>query len=346
MGRPAEGSARLTVAAESRTIRAMKALVTGATGFLGGHLIGLLLRNPDTEVYALVRNPEKATRLEGADRIRFLMGDLRTVPPLPAGLSVVFHLAGLTKASKSSLYYTVNQGGTASLFKALARLDDTPRVVHVSSVAAGGPSSPGRPVRESDLPHPVSPYGTSKLRAEEEALTYKNRFPLAILRVAAVYGPGDEDFLEFFRWVARGVLPRFGRGRKSLSLCYVEDAVRAVLLAGEKRVASGEIFNIADSKPHTWDDLGETAARILGRKLVRVRIPNPAVFLACAVSEGMARVRGRATAVNLSKYRDMRPDGWVADVRKAREILGFETRFSLEEGLTKTLDWYGRRGLL
>jgi dihydroflavonol-4-reductase len=324
----------------------MKVLVTGATGFLGGHLVGLLLRNPETEVHALVRNPEKARRLEGAESIRFLRGDLHAVPPLPSGLSVVYHLAGLTKTYKSSLYYTVNQGGTASLFRALSRLSDIPRVVHVSSVAAGGPSSPGRPGREDDPPHPVSPYGLSKLRAEEEASTYRDRFPLTILRMAAVYGPGDEDFLEFFRWIARGILPRFGRGRKSLSLCYVEDAVRAILLAGGSGVPRGEIFNIADARPFTWDDVGEAAARILGRKLIRVRVPNPAAFLACAVSGGIARVRGRATALNLSKYRDMRPESWVADVRKAREILGFEARFSLEEGLTETLGWYRRRGLL
>jgi dihydroflavonol-4-reductase len=324
----------------------MKVLVTGATGFLGSHLVGRLVRDPRTDVHALVRNPEKARRLEGAERIRFLQGDLHAIPPLPSGLSVVFHLAGLTKTSKSSLYYTVNQGGTASLFRALSRLNDVPRVVHVSSVAAGGPSSPGRPFREDDPPNPVSPYGWSKLKAEGEALTYKDRFPLAILRLGAVYGPGDEDFLEFFRWIARGVLPRFGRGRKSLSLCYVEDAVRALLLAGDSSVSSGEVFNIADARPYTWDELGEAAARILGRRLVPVRVPNPAAFLACAVSEGIARVRGRATALNLSKYRDMRPEGWVAEVGKAREILGFETRFSLEEGLTKTLGWYRRRGLL
>jgi dihydroflavonol-4-reductase len=324
----------------------MKVLVTGGTGFLGGHLVARLLRNPEAEVHALVRNPAKARRLEGAGRVRFLRGDLHAVPPLPSGLSVVFHLAGLTKTYESSLYYTVNQGGTASLFRALACLSDVPMVVHISSVAAGGPSSPGRPVREDDPPHPVSPYGLSKLRAEEEALKYKDRFPLVILRVAAVYGPRDEDFLEFFRWISRGLLPRFGAGRRSLSLCYVEDAVEAILLAAGSSAPSGEIFNIADARPYTWDEVGETAARILGRKLHRVRIPNAAAFLACAISGAIGRVRGRATALNLSKYRDMRPDGWVADVRKAREILGFETRTSLEDGLKETLGWYRRNGLL
>jgi nucleoside-diphosphate-sugar epimerase len=324
----------------------MKVLVTGGTGFVGSHLIDRLLEDPDTEVHALVRNPAKARWLEGRERVRFLEGDLSRVPELPSGLSVVFHLAGLTKTHKSSEYYTVNQAGTASLFRALAGRTEAPRVVIFSSLAAGGPSSPGRPSREDDPPRPVSPYGISKLRGEREALAFRDHFPLVILRSGAVYGPRDEDFLEFFRYVRSGFLPLYGSGKKSLSLLHVRDAVRAILLAAGTGAPSGEIVNIAGSEPSTWDEVGETAARILGRKVVRVRIPGWAAFLVCATAGGVGRLRGRATALNLGKYEDMKPDGWVADVRKAREALGFESRISLEEGLRETLDWYVRQGLL
>ncbi len=324
----------------------MKVFVTGGTGFVGSHLIDRLLEDPDTEVHALVRNPAKTRWLERRGRVRLLEGDLSSVPELPSGLSVVFHLAGLTKTHKSSEYYTVNQAGTASLYRALAGRTEAPRVVHVSSLAAGGPSSPGRPSREDDPPRPVSPYGISKLGGEEEALAFKDRLPLVILRAGAVYGPRDEDFLEFFRCVRGGFLPLYGRRKKSLSLLHVRDAVRAILLAAGARAPSGEIFNIAGSEPLTWDELGETAARLLGRKVVRVRIPGWAAYLACAASDGVGRLRRKATALNLGKYEDMKPDSWVADVRKAREALGFESRVSLEEGLRETLDWYVRNGLL
>jgi dihydroflavonol-4-reductase len=336
----------LTAEGKSHTIQVMKVLVTGGTGFLGSHLVDRLLEDPGMEVHALVRNPAKTRWLEGLERVRFLEGDLQSVPKLPSGLSVVFHLAGLTKTCKTSEYYTVNQAGTASLFHALAGLAEPPRVVHVSSLAAGGPSFLGRPAREADPPRPVSPYGISKLGGESEALVYKDRLPLVILRVGAVYGPRDEDFLEFFRWIRRGFLPLYGRGPKFLSLCHVREAVQAILLAGGTRVPSGEIINIANAGPSTWEELGETAARILGRKVVRVRIPGWAAFVVCAASEGAGRLRGKATALNLGKYEDMKPRSWVADVRKAREVLGFESRISLEDGLRETLEWYARNGLL
>ncbi len=204
----------MTPAAESHTIRVMRVLVTGGTGFLGSHLVERLLEEPDAEVYALVRNPSKLRWLNGVERVRLLTGDLHHLPALPAGLGCVFHLAGLTKTLKSNAYYTVNQEGTANLLRALEGQSCPPRFVHLGSIAAGGPSAPRRPVREEDPPRPVSPYGESKLMAEAEILKYKDRFPVVTLRAAAVYGPRDEDFLEYFRWMKRGILPLVGHGQR------------------------------------------------------------------------------------------------------------------------------------
>jgi nucleoside-diphosphate-sugar epimerase len=336
----------LTPAAESHTIRIMRVLVTGGTGFLGSHLVERLLEEPGTEVYALVRNPSKLRWLEGIDRVRLLPGDLLDLPALPAGLSCVFHLAGLTKTLKSKLYYTVNREGTANLLQAIERQSCAPRFVHLGSIAAGGPSAPRRPVSEGDPPRPVSPYGESKLLAEMEVFKYKDRFPVVTLRAAAVYGPRDDDFLEYFRWMKRGILPLVGQGKKSLSLLYVRDAVRAVLLAARPGVPSGEVFNIADSRIYSWEDIGRTVAGLLGKKLIRVRFPLWSAYLASAASEGIGRLGGGMSALNVSMYKQMKPSSWVVDVRKARQGLGFESRFSLEEGMGETIAWYLWKGLL
>ena len=324
----------------------MKVLVTGGTGFVGSHLIDRLLEDPDVEIYALVRNPAKAPWPRDIRRLHLLTGDLLNIPSLPAGLSAVVHLAGQTKAFKSSRYYTVNQAGTASLIRALAARAETPKFIQVSSQAAAGPSTKGRPVREGDTPRPLSPYGLSKLAAEEEVLKFAVRFPVVILRPGAIYGPRDEDFLEFFRWVNKGVLPLFGPAGQCLSLCYVGDVVRAVLVAVKSEVPSGEIFNIASAQPTSWRELGRAAAAVLGRRVRLVRIPGWSVFMAAVAAEGLGRMRQRPTAVNLSKYKDMKAEEWVMDVRKARDMLGFEALTALEDGLKETLGWYLLHGKL
>lgn len=134
----------------------MRVLVTGGTGFLGSHLIERLLEEAGVEVYALVRDPSRLRWLEGNERIRLVTGDLQAVPALPAGLACVYHLAGLTKTLRSSEYYTVNRDGTANLLKALEGQPGKPRFVHLSSLAAVGPSEPRKGVSETDPPRPIS----------------------------------------------------------------------------------------------------------------------------------------------------------------------------------------------
>jgi dihydroflavonol-4-reductase len=324
----------------------MRVLVTGGTGFLGSHLVESLLEDPGCDVFALVRDPSKPRWLTGIEGVRFLAGDLGSLPGLPAGLDCVFHLAGLTKTLRPSEYYTVNRDGTANLLRALEPQSGRLRFVHLSSLAAVGPSSPGRSVREDDPPRPVSPYGESKLEAESEVLKYEDRFSVVLLRAAAIYGPRDEDFLEFFRWIKRGIKPVLGR-RKVLSLLYVRDAVRACRLAADPGLPSGEIFNIADPQPCGWEDIGGVAASLLGKNPVPIRLPMWSAYLASVASEGVGRLLGCGKSlINVSKIQQMKPDGWVADVRKARRELRFETVFSLEQGLGETIAWYLWKGLL
>jgi dihydroflavonol-4-reductase len=324
----------------------MKVLVTGGTGFIGRHLLDHLRSREDVETFALVRDPRRLEGRRESPGFRVLRGDLFSIPPLPPRLDVVFHLAGLTKCADANDYYTVNAEGTASLVRGLLGQGLRPRLVYLSSLAAGGPSAPGRAVREDDPPRPVSPYGESKLRAEEEVLMCRRELHVSVLRVAAVYGPGDEDFLAYFRYVRKGILPLLGRRPRYLSLCYVGDAIRAMGLCARPETAAEGIFNVADPTPYSWEDLGRAAAEVLGKKLVPLRVPMRAFGSAAAISEAVSRVTGKPTPLNRSKYRDARQFGWVADVRKARDVLGFETRTPLSQGIKETIGWYVRNGKL
>ncbi len=324
----------------------MIALVTGGTGFIGSHLVERLLADGH-EVHALVRDPARPRWLRGRNDVRLVPGDLGAVPRLPPGLGCVFHLAGLTKAARSGPYYSVNRDGTQNLVRSVLGQGLRPAFIHMSSLAAGGPSHPdGTPRREEEPPAPVSPYGDSKRAAEDAVLAARGETRVAVLRIAAVYGPRDEDFLEYFRTIKKGLLPRFGRRPRPLSVIFVRDLVEAMVRAAERDLPSGEILNVAAEAPSTWEEIGDCAARVMGRKALRLRIPMAAVWLAAAGNEALSRLRGKASPVNLSKYRDLRQPGWAADVTKAARLLGFRAATPLETGLRETIRWYEETGRL
>jgi len=323
----------------------MNILVTGGSGFIGSYLIEALLARENHQVFALVRQPDKLAWLRGHPRLHFLVGDLLSLPPLPDNIELVFHLAGLTKSVRPEDYYTVNQAGTARLLERILAKGLRPRFVLLSSLAAGRPSTDGQPVKENEPPAPASPYGQSKLQAELETLKHKDEMPVIIFRAAAIYGPRDQDFLQFFQNLKKGWLFIFNKNL-TMSLCYVDDLIRALLLGLEQDFKSGEIYNVADPVPRTWEEIGQKAAAYLRVKPRVVRVPLWLVKVAAGLSEARARMTGQPSPVNLSKYRDMEKLSWIADVSKIKKDFGFETIWDFEKALKETLDWYQKNGWL
>jgi len=321
----------------------MKALLTGGTGFIGTHLIDLLLAR-DVEVYVLVRNPDKEPALLEKE-VRVLRGDLFSIPALPAGLDIVFHLAGKTRSLNSADYYTVNQKGTASLFRSLSRLQERPKVIVLSSQAAAGPSSGGQPVKESDPPRPVTPYGWSKLHGEQEALKFRNEFSIVIVRACSVFGPRDRDFFTYFKLAARGIVLTLKKDRAA-SLIYVKDLAEALFLFAQTGIPSGEIFNIGNSRTYTWDELGTAAAAALGRKFRRVKISKGLLYFISLVYEAGHHLTRNPGVFNRDKYRDLIQPSWLVDVSKAAEMLSFRTHYPLDQAMRETMSWYVAEGWL
>ncbi len=324
----------------------MKIFITGGTGFIGSHLIDSLLQDKGMEIYALVRDLHNKKWLEGR-AIHCLEGNLEDLPSLPQDLEIIYHIAGSTKPRNSADYYTVNQEGSASFFQALAERDIRPKkLVLLSSLAAAGPSQAQQPVRESDPPRPITPYGRSKLAGEQEALKFKNRFPLVIIRVGAVFGPRDRDFLSLFRLIKKGIMPSFGPSHALISLCYVQDLVNGLKHLMQADTQSGDIFNIGDPTPYSWKEFARITGRILGKTPHSIRIPIPLAYLVAFAAEIGVKLTGKPNILNRDKIKDARQDAWVADMDLAQNILGFKTRYSLEAGLKETLAWYQEQGWL
>ena len=229
------------------------AFVTGGTGFVGSHLVQILLQH-GYSVTCLVRDRSKLRWLSGLD-VRLVQGDCScpdTLTSAVRGQHIVFHAAGLTKARKTRDFFTVNHIGTRNVLQACALQNPAiEKFIFVSSLAAAGPSPDGQPVKTTDTPRPVSDYGRSKLLAETETLSYRELFPVVILRPSAVYGPRDTDVFELFRMSSRGYVLNLAGGERYINPCYVEDLAQALLLAAEKPTTNGSIYFVAEERPYT-----------------------------------------------------------------------------------------------
>jgi nucleoside-diphosphate-sugar epimerase len=322
--------------------RSRRVLVTGGTGFVGSHLVELLIRKGYPPV-CLVRDPKRTRWLAGMD-VEMIAGDCRDRSSLERavrGVSFVIHAAGLTKARHSRDYYDVNHLGTRNILEACARHNPAIRkFVLLSSLAAAGPSRNGQPVRERDAPQPVSDYGRSKLKAEEEVLRFKDTFPVSILRPSAVYGPRDRDMFELFLWASRGFTLEIAGGDRTISPVYVKDVASAILASVEKETPKGRIYFVADSRPWDWAGFREVLLRTGGVRARNVVIPEEAAYLLGLISEFGSLFTGRPALLNRQKVREAVQRSWVCDTGSAEQELGFFPAYSLEQGLQMTWQWY------
>lgn len=320
----------------------MRALVTGATGFVGSHLVEALRRRGD-EVTALVRSPARAERLRPLG-VRLIEGDLDQEPALARAAEVrevVFHVAGLVAARDPADFFRCNRDGTARVLGAAARAG-VRRFVLVSSLAAGGPTAPGRPLRGPEPPRPVSAYGRSKLAAEE--LVRAGPVPWTIVRPPTVYGPRDRELLRLFKLARLGVVPVFGDGSQQLSLVHAADLAEALVAAAAADAARGRLYYACHPEIVTSAELARAVGAAVGRRVVVVPVPPRAGRAALALAGGAARVLGRATILTADKANEFFQPAWIADPTPLAADTGWRARYDLAMGLPETYRWYRSAG--
>lgn len=351
-------------------MRGKKVLLTGGTGFVGRHLIPLLI-NVGADVTCLVRQSSDITVLP--DGITVLRADFETGSGLDEAVTekdIVIHMAALLFGISRKNYLSTNTAIARSFaesvrrLRASGRLNDDFRFVLVSSIAAAGPCASGSGLSESEKPAPVSAYGWSKLLAEE-ILGRELGNALVVLRPPIIYGSGDRGLLPMFKGAKNGFAFCPGWNRNfPVSIIHADDMACAILsvcrsdAAGTYHVSDGNIYTL----DQFYREMGKAVNKSCGysewRRIHIFHVPLPLIALSSAVSSVTAvaldfilrRIRGkglaRAPQWNLDKYLEAKQDGWISDGSRIVRELKFTPAVDLEKGMKEAAEGYRRDGWL
>lgn len=325
-----------------------KVLVTGATGFVGSHLVDHLIER-GRHVRCLVRRTSKLKYLKDP-QIDFVYGGLDEQTDWDEAfddVDTVYHVAGVTFARRARDYFAVNQKGTeAILAGAVKHRNQLKKFVLVSSLAAVGPSPDGKLVDEDTQPAPVSPYGRSKLLGEEALRAIGDLLPTTIVRPPAVYGPRDYGVFEFFKMIKGGVFPMIGSREKRVSLVHAGDLADGIILAGESEASTGRTYFISSEEAYPMTEVAELIAKVLGTRPRKFTIPQPMAYAAALAGEAIAALTRKPPVINRDKVRDLSQACWGCSIERAKRELGYNQQVQLEDGLRETVAWYKREGWL
>ena len=294
--------------------------VTGASGFIGGHVVEHFEAR-GTKVVPLRRPFERAA----------LVHAMRDV-------DAVVHLAGVVSALRERDYLAANVDGTRLVAEACAAAGIP--LINISSLAAAGPASPRAPRSEDDPPAPINSYGRSKLGGEQ-AIARIDGLRWTTIRPGVVYGPRDRALLPIFKVAGRGFMPLVGRLDAAYSFIHVRDLVRAIAAAVD-RPAAGDTMFAGHAHPVTTREVLEGVRAASAARAAIVRFPMILTHAAAIAGDLAGVILRRPSVINSRRYAELASEGFVCRVDRLRERLGIVAEIGLQEGLADTYAWYRR----
>lgn len=325
----------------------MKALVTGATGFTGGKLCGRLVRE-GWQVTAFVRSTSDTTELDqsGVKCMTIDITDSDAVTAVFPDVDVVFHIAAAYRSEHADHeeFWRVNVDATRHLLDCATR-SAVSRFVHCSTVGVQGEIE-DPPADEDYRYKPGDHYQESKLEGEKLALSYLDRgLNVTIVRPVGIYGPGDTRFLKLFKPIAKGYFVMVGNGESLYHMTYVDDLIEGFMLAATHPDAIGQTFTIAGETYTTLNELVYHVANAMDRRIRMIRIPLAPVYWGSVVCDKVCRSFGVSPPIYPRRVEFFQLDR-AFSIDKAKQVLDYNPKVSLEDGLRRTAKWYVSRGLI
>ena len=329
-----------------------KVLVTGATGFIGQHLVRRLLDENYT-VRAMKHGTGKLHffKNEEVEWWEADLGNKGTLKGICKKVDIVYHCAAISRNDLSKTwddFDTINIKGTKFLLQE-AETSGVKRFVFVSTVEAAGYGDGINPRKETDTPNPINNYGKSKLEAEKIVMNSEWNMACVTLRLPMIYGPGTFLIVpKLFGMVKRGFYPFIGDGLALMEFCYVDNAVEAILLAGKKKQAAGETFYVSDERSYTIKEVIKHISTAMNVRPIFLYIPKFMAYTFALFFELIAKkipFPPIISPVSRKPFFTRETVFWttknvnVVSTEKIKRVLGYKPVVSIGEGCTRTATW-------
>jgi 2-alkyl-3-oxoalkanoate reductase len=307
--------------------------LTGATGFIGRHLVRELARSGVHLRLLLRRDPRGEDWGEAVPEV--VAGDLRdarALEQLVDGADAVIHLGGLIKAATRRAFFEVNVDASAALAQAVRDRAPHAHVLHVSSLAAREPQ--------------LSDYAASK-RAGEDAVLQVLGERVTVLRPPAVYGPGDRETLVFFQLARQRRVPLLGPPEARAAMIHVDDLCRLIALQ-VRQPPRAAVMTAADARPdgYGWQEVMQTAAAAVGNAEARLFQAPASLLRTIALAGDLGRRLGAANMLNSQKLRELQHRDWSVPEAERAQVPGWAPRFDLAHGFADAVRGYRAAGWL
>ena len=324
----------------------MRILVTGATGFTGGHLARALAARGH-HVRAFQRDPAGGPIPAGTELAVGDLRDLAAVKSAVKDVEVVYHIAATYRQAGvlHDVYRAVNAIAAGQLVEAAAAAG-VRRVVHCSTVGVHGdiehpPANEDAPLKPGDI------YQETKLEGERLARDAGERLGIevTIVRPTGIYGPGDRRLLKLFRGVSRRRWITLGSGRIYYHLTYIDDLVEGFRLCGEHPSAANRTFILAGGEVTTLNDLIALVANVAGVPTPTIHLPVWPFWMAGALCEALCAPLGIEPPIYRRRV-DFFTKSRAFDIDRAKREIGYAPQVGLRDGIGRTIEWYRAHGWL